>query len=370
MIPFNLPTKTGKELFYIQKAFYNNKVSGDGEFTKKCSKWIEEKTGVKKVLLTTSGTAALELAAMLCDILPGDEVIMPSYTFSTTASSFVRCGAKIVFVDIRPDTMNMDENLIESAITLKTKAIVPVHYAGVGCNMDRIMEIAKKYNLMVVEDAAQAMMAKYKEKSLGTIGDIGCYSFHETKNFSMGEGGAILINNEELIERAEILREKGTDRSKFLRGEVDKYTWLECGSSFLPSEINAAYLFSQLEIADEINEKRKKIWNLYYDELKNKGLEISYCPNECTHNAHIFYIKLKNLDERYRVLEALKKYGIIAASHYIPLHSTKAGKRYGRFFGQDIYTTKESERLLRLPIFYNMTEETKTIIQKILSIIA
>lgn len=362
MIPFNVPPFIGKELDYVKEAMEkNHKICGDGPFTKKCSKWMEEKFLVEKVLLTTSCTHALEMAAILADIKEGDEVITTSFTFVSTVNAFVLRGAKIVFVDIRPDTMNIDENLIENAITEKTKVIVPVHYAGVACEMDKIMEIAKKYNLIVIEDAAQGVMSKYKEKALGTIGDFGCFSFHETKNYSMGEGGALLIRNNNFSERAEIIREKGTDRSKFFRGQVDKYTWVDMGSSYLPSELNAAYLYAQLENADEINENRLKSWNIYEKNLKEledkKILELPKISKECTHNAHMFYIKCKNLEERSRLIESLKENEVSSVFHYIPLHTAEAGKRFGRFNGKDIFTTKESERLLRLPMYYGLKEK-------------
>lgn len=362
MIPFNVPPFIGKELDYVKEAMEkNHKICGDGPFTKKCNKWIEEKFLVEKVLLTTSCTHALEMAAILADIKEGDEVITTSFTFVSTVNAFVLRGAKIVFVDIRPDTMNIDENLIEDAITEKTKVIVPVHYAGVACEMDKIMEIAKKYNLIVVEDAAQGVMSKYKEKALGTIGDFGCFSFHETKNYSMGEGGALLIRNNNFSERAEIIREKGTDRSKFFRGQVDKYTWVDMGSSYLPSELNAAYLYAQLENADEINENRLKSWNIYNKNLKEledkKILELPKIPKECSQNAHMFYIKCKNLEERSKLTEFLKENLIYSVFHYIPLHTAEAGKKFGRFNGKDIFTTQESERLLRLPMYYGLKEE-------------
>lgn len=358
MIPFNIPPYVGTEIEYIKEAVTNCKICGDGEFTHRCNEWIEKATGTEKALLTTSCTHALELAALLLEIKPGDEVIMPSFTFVSTADAFVLRGARIVFVDIRPDTMNINENLIEQAITKKTRAIVPVHYAGVGCEMDKIVEIAQKYNIAVVEDAAQGVMSTYRGKSLGTFGTFGCYSFHETKNYSMGEGGALLINNRELIERAEILREKGTNRSKFLRGQIDKYTWVDCGSSYLPSDINAAYLWPQLEKAHKINNDRLKSWEFYYEELtclkKEKKIELPVIPMECLHNAHMFYIKVKNLKERTELAKFLKGKGIISNFHYIPLHSAPAGQKYGVFKGEDRYTTKESERLLRLPMFYGM----------------
>ena len=357
MIKFNVPTYVGKEEKYISQAIKNLKICGDGEFTKKCNKWFLEKTG-SKTLLTTSCTHALEMAALLSNIQPGDEVIMPSFTFVSTADAFVLRGATVVFVDIRPDTMNIDEKLIESAITKKTKAIVPVHYAGVGCEMDKIMEIAKKYNLVVIEDAAQGVMSTYKGQALGTIGDYGCYSFHETKNYSMGEGGAILVKNSNSYEEAEIIREKGTNRSRFLRGQIDKYSWVAAGSSYLPSDINAAYLYAQLEMADEINLDRLRSWKLYFEklsELKEKGyIELPYIPKECEHNAHMFYIKVKDLEERTNLINYLKNNEIQTVFHYVPLHSSIAGLKYGRFNGEDKYTTKESDRLLRLPMYYGL----------------
>ncbi len=358
MIKFNVPPYIGEELQYIGQAVEARKICGDGKFTKLCSKWIEEKAGVQKALLTTSCTHATEMAAILAGIQPGDEVIMPSYTFVSTADAFVLRGAKAVFVDIRPDTMNIDENLIEDAITEKTKAIVPVHYAGVGCEMDKICEIARKYHLKVVEDAAQGIMATYKGRMLGSIGDFGCYSFHETKNYSMGEGGALLIRAQKDNELAEIIREKGTDRSKFFRGEIDKYTWVEAGSSYLPSELNAAYLWAQLQHADEINEARLNSWNQYYRELEElkeqEKIDLPYVPEECTHNGHMFYIKAKDLKERTALIQYLKEKQILSVFHYIPLHSSPAGKKYGVFHGKDVYTTKESERLLRLPMYYGL----------------
>lgn len=358
MISFNVPPFVGTEIFYIQNAVHNHKICGDGEYTKLCSKWLEKRFTARKVLLTTSGSSALDMAAMLCELKPGDEVILPSYTFSSTANAFVLAGAKLVFVDIRPDTMNIDENKIEAAITDRTRVIVPVHYAGVSCEMDTIMEIAKRYHLLVVEDAAQGVMSTYKGRALGTIGDFGCYSFHETKNYSMGEGGAIVINRPEFIERAEILREKGTNRSKFFRGQVDKYTWVDFGDSFLPSELNAAYLWAQLENAEMINEDRLSTWNTYYDAFKPlsaaDGIAIPIVPPGCVHNAHMFYLKTRNLEERSRLIEFLKQRGILAVFHYIPLHTSPAGVKYGRFSGEDCYTTKESERLVRLPLYYAM----------------
>ena len=361
MINFNNAPYVGKEIEYISTAIQNKKICGDGEFTKKCDAWIEENTGCKKSLLTTSCTQALEMSALLADINPGDEVIMPSYTFVSTANAFVLRGAKIVFVDIRKDTLNIDENLIEGAITNKTKAIVPVHYAGVACEMDTIMEIARKYNLLVIEDAAQGVMAKYKGRALGSIGNFGCFSFHETKNYSMGEGGAILIRDEDFVERAEIIREKGTNRKRFLRGQVDKYTWVSKGSSYLPSDINAAYLYAQLEMAEEINDNRIRSWNCYYEELKtlseNEMIELPYIPRECQHNSHMFYIKTRNFEERSLLIQHLRQHDIIAVFHYIPLHSSPAGEKFGEFSGKDIYTTRESERLLRLPMYYGLETE-------------
>ncbi len=363
MIPFNVPPCVGSEEKYIAEAIANHKLCGDGAFTKKCNAKLEEMTGTSKALLTTSCTHATEMAAILSDIKPGDEVIMPSYTFVSTANAFVLRGATVVFVDIRPDTMNIDETKIEEAITEKTKAIVPVHYAGVSCEMDTIMEIAGKYNLKVIEDAAQGIMSTYKGRPLGTIGDYGCFSFHETKNISMGEGGALLIADPANIENAEIVREKGTNRSKFFRGQIDKYSWVEAGSSYLPSELNAAYLWGELESADKIYEDRMNTWN-YYDKAL-KGLEESgkierpVIPNGCVHNAHMYYIKAKDLEERTRLLAYLKENGVAAVFHYIPLHSAAAGIKYGRFSGEDKYTTKESERLLRLPLYYGMKEEDR-----------
>ena len=370
MINFNVPPYTGKEMEYIKKAVENQKICGDGEFTKKCNAWIEEKTGTTKCLLTTSCTHATELAALLADIKEGDEVIMPSYTFVSTADAFVLRGAKAVFVDIRPDTMNIDETKIEAAITEKTKAIVPVHYAGVACEMDTIMEIAKRHNLVVIEDAAQGIMSTYKGKALGTIGDYGCFSFHETKNYSMGEGGALLIRDGAKVEEAEIMREKGTNRSKFFRGQIDKYTWVNYGSSYLPSDMNAAYLYAQLEMAEEINDARLSVWNRYYEglkELKEEGkIELPYIPEGCVHNAHMFYIKAKDLEERSALISFLKENDILSVFHYIPLHSAPAGLKYGEFRGEDEYTTKESERLARLPMYYGLTmEQVDYIISKV-----
>ncbi|MDO4415168.1 MAG: dTDP-4-amino-4,6-dideoxygalactose transaminase [Erysipelotrichaceae bacterium] len=372
MISFNIPPVTGEEEKYISEAIASHKICGDGQFTKKCSEILEKKFNAKKVLLTTSGSTALDMAFLMCDIKPGDEVILPSYTFSSTANSPVLAGAKLVFVDIRPDTMNIDENKIEQAVTDRTKAICVVHYAGVACEMDRILEIAKKYNLKVIEDAAQGVMSTYKGKYLGTIGDFGCYSFHETKNYSMGEGGAVVINDPEYIERAEILREKGTNRSKFLRGQIDKYTWVDFGDSYLPSELNAAYLYPQLLKADEINENRLAVWNRYdeaFRELAEKKLiEVPFIPEGCVHNAHMYYIKTKDIEERTALISWLRKNDILAVFHYVPLHSAPAGKKFGRFDGLDEYTTKESERLVRLPLYYNMDEaDSKKVIEAVYS---
>ena len=360
-ISFNVPPYQKNAIGYMQHAIEQRKICGDGEYTKKCSTWLEQRTGSSKVLLTTSCTHALEMAAMLSGIQPGDEVIMPSYTFVSTADAFVLRGAKVVFTDIRPDTMNIDEQLIEQAITPRTVAIVVVHYAGVACEMDTIMDIARRHHLLVIEDAAQGMMSTYKGQALGTIGDFGCYSFHETKNYSMGEGGALLLRNPNKILQAEIIREKGTNRSQFFRGEVDKYSWQEAGSSYLPSELNAAYLWAQLEEADAVNERRLEAWNQYYEELKpleDAGrIELPKIPEGCIHNAHMFYIKVKDLMQRTDVLAYLKRQGIHAVFHYIPLHSAAAGKKYGYFYGEDVYTTRESDRLLRLPMYDGLTSE-------------
>ena len=363
---------TGREYEYVRQAVENQKICGDGEFTKKASRWFEEKTGTAKCLMTTSCTHALEMAAFLADIQPGDEVIMPSYTFVSTADAFVLRGARIVFVDIRPDTMNIDENLIEQAITDKTRAIVPVHYAGVACEMDTIMEIAGRHDLKVVEDAAQGVDAYYKGKALGTIGDFGCYSFHETKNYTMGEGGAILFNGDQYLEKAEILREKGTDRSKFFRGQVDKYRWMDYGSSYLPSELNAAYLYAQLEQHKKISDKRMQIYDFYNENLRflaEEGkIQQPYVPEECTHNAHMYYIKVHDIQVRTRLLKYLREKDICSVFHYVPLHSAPAGKKFGRFSGEDVYTTKESERLMRLPMFYNLDmEDAKRVVDAIAS---
>lgn len=370
MIRFNVPPYTGKEIEYMQKSIESMHICGDGEYTRKCSEYLEHASGTAKCLLTTSCTHALEMAALLCDLKEGDEVILPSYTFVSTADALVLRGARAVFVDIRPDTMNIDETLIEDAVTEKTKAIFVMHYAGIACEMDTIMEIADRRGLMVVEDAAQAIFCSYKGRMLGTIGDFGCYSFHETKNFSMGEGGALLIRNAEYVENAEILREKGTDRSKYYRGQVDKYRWQNFGSSYLPSDMNAAYLYAQLEIADEINQARMARWQQYYEllaPLKEAGrIELPVVPEGCVHNGHMFYIKTKDLEERTKLIEYLGKNDIHAVFHYVPLHTAPAGQKFGRFCGEDRYTTKESNRLLRLPMFYQLTaEQTEYIAGKV-----
>ena len=361
-IAFNVPPYVGKELDYVRQAVeVNHKISGDGPFTGLCHKWIQEHCDTQKALLTTSGTTALEMAALLCDIKPGDEVILPSFTFSTTATAFVLVGAKLVFVDVRPDTMNIDEKKIERAITEKTRVIVAVHYAGVSCEMDTIMRIAHEHNLLVVEDAVQGVMSSYKGKPLGSIGDFGCFSFHETKNYSMGEGGALLIKNSKYNDRAEIIREKGTNRQRFLRGQVDKYTWEEYGSSYLPSDMNAAYLWAELEEADLINDNRLKTWDTYYQALlplaSGGKLELPVIPDGCKHNAHMFYVKLRDLEERTSFISYLKDRGITSVFHYIPLHSSPAGMRFGHFDGDDQYTTSESNRLARLPLYFNLEKK-------------
>ena len=361
MISFNVPPCTGKEIDYISQAVAAHKICGDGEFTKKCNAWMEQRFGAHRVMLTTSGSTALDMASLLCDLQPGDEVILPSFTFSSTANAFAIYGAKLVFVDIRPDTMNIDETKIEAAITDKTRVILAMHYAGVACEMDTIMDIARRHGLLVVEDAAQAVMSTYKGKALGTIGDLGCYSFHETKNYSMGEGGAVVVNRPDLVERAEILREKGTNRSKFFRGQVDKYTWVDIGDSFLPSELNAAYLWAQLEMADEINNDRLHSWQVYdeaFRDLAAKGLVTRpTVPAGCVHNAHMYYLKCRSLEERTALISFLKSRDILAVFHYVPLHSAPAGLKYGRFDGEDVYTTAESDKLVRLPLYYKLTAE-------------
>ena len=362
MIDFNVPPYVGTEMDYVREAAEKNrKICGDGPFSRKCHAWIEERFGAEKVLLTTSGTAALEMAAVLCDLKPGDEVILPSFTFSSTATAFQAMGATLVFVDIRPDTMNIDETKIEDAITERTKVIVPVHYAGVSCEMDEIVRIARKHGLIVVEDAAQGVMSTYKGRALGTIGTFGCYSFHETKNYSMGEGGALVINDPAYIERAEIIREKGTNRSLFKLGQVDKYTWVDRGSSYLQSDLNAAYLWAQLEKADEINDDRLATWHAYYEAfepLAEAGkVELPVVPEGCVHNAHMFYLKVRDLEERTAFIEHLKQHGVMAVFHYVPLHSSPAGVKFGRFHGEDVYTTRKSDRLVRLPMYYGLSAE-------------
>jgi dTDP-4-amino-4,6-dideoxygalactose transaminase len=360
-IPFNRPCTLGNELQYVATAIKEHKLSGDGSFTNRCHQWFQNKTGCKKALLAHSGTAALEMAAILADIQPGDEVIMPSYTFVSTANAFVLRGGIPVFVDIRPDTMNINETKIESAITSQTKAIVPVHYAGVACEMDRIMDIAARYNLLVIEDAAQGVTSTYKGQQLGAVGHLGCYSFHETKNYTCGEGGALIINDERFIERAEVIREKGTNRSKFFRGQVDKYTWVDIGSSYLPSELNAAYLLAQLEQSDTILQDRLDSWNYYYEKLtplaRTGLIDIPVIPQECSHNAHMFYIKVKDLSERTKLISFLNDNDVHSVFHYIPLHSAPAGRQFGSFFGEDKYTTIESERLIRLPLYFGLTKD-------------
>ena len=370
MINFNVPPYYGNELEYVKQAIECHKICGDGQFTKKCNEWMEKRFKAKKVLLTTSGSSALDMAALMCGLKAGDEVILPSFTFSSTANAFVLAGATLVFVDIRPDTMNIDESKIEDAITEHTKVIVPVHYAGVACEMDTIMDIAKRHNLLVVEDAAQGVMSTYKGKALGTIGDFGCFSFHETKNYSMGEGGAIVINNEAYIERAEILREKGTNRSQFFRGQVAKYNWVDFGDSYLPSEMNAAYLWGELLVADEINENRLATWNAYWNSfmpLSDAGkVELPSIPNGCIHNAHMFYLKCRDLDQRTAFIKFMREKGVACVFHYVPLHSAPAGIKFGRFHGKDEYTTPDSDRLVRLPMYYGMgRNDLETIIESV-----
>ena len=362
VVNFNIPPYVGTEMDYVREAAeVNHKICGDGPFSRKCHAWMEERFNAEKVLLTTSGTAALEMAAVLCDLKPGDEVILPSFTFSSTATAFQAMGATLVFVDVRPDTMNIDEAKIEAAVTERTRVIVPVHYAGVACEMDAIIKIARRHSLIVVEDAAQAVMSTYKGRACGTIGTFGCYSFHETKNYSMGEGGAIVINDPAYIERAEIIREKGTNRQRFFRGQVDKYTWVDRGSSYLQSDLNAAYLWAQLEQADKINDDRLRSWGAYYEGLSSlaeKGLiELPIVPQGCVHNAHMFYIKCSDLSERSELIAHLRARNIQSVFHYIPLHSSPAGQRFGRFVGEDEFTTRESERLLRLPLYYGLSAE-------------
>ena len=357
MIPFNKAVYLPKAAEYVEETLKSSRIAGDGKYTRLCTEWMEQRFRANKILLTTSCTAALEMCAILLDIRPGDEVILPSYTFVSTANAFVLRGAAAVFVDIRPDTMNIDETKIEAAVTERTKAIIAVHYAGVACEMDRITEIAGKYRLPVIEDAAQGVMSTYKGKALGTIGTFGCYSFHETKNYTMGEGGALLVNDEAYIERAEILREKGTDRTRFYRGMVDKYSWRDIGSSYLPSEINAALLYAQLEIADRINDGRRSVWNIYYEKLKGLPMDLPIVPEGCVHNAHMFFVKVKDIKRRKEIMGRLKEMGVDVVFHYVPLHSSPGGLKFGRFYGEDRYTTKESGRLIRLPMWYGLTQE-------------
>lgn len=369
MIHFNVPPFVGTEFDYMRQAVENHKICGDGPFTKKCDEWLEKRFGTPKALLTTSGSSALDMAALLCDIQPGDEVILPSFTFSSTANAFVLAGARLVFVDIRPDTMNIDEKKIEAAVTDRTKVICVVHYAGVACEMDAIMDIARRHHLMVVEDAAQGVMSTYKGKALGTIGDFGCFSFHETKNYSMGEGGAILINNEKYIEKAEILREKGTNRSQFYRGQVAKYNWVDFGDSYLQSDLNAAYLWAQLEKADEINDNRLATWQAYRNALipyADAGkIVLPTVPDGCVHNAHMFYIKFADLETRQKYISFMKENDILCVFHYVPLHSAPAGLKFGRFHGTDEHTSADSDRLVRLPLYYNIAlADLEKVIQK------
>ncbi len=376
MIPFNAPPIVGSEVEYMQSAMASGKLCGDGGFTRRCQQWMEQHFGSKKVLLTPSCTASLEMAALLIDLQPGDEVIMPSYTFVSTANAFVLRGATIVFVDVRPDTLNIDETLIEAAITAKTRAIVPVHYAGVACEMDSIMALAAKHQLYVIEDAAQGVMSQYKGRALGTMGHIGCFSFHETKNYTAGgEGGATLINDAKLVERAEIIREKGTNRSQFFRGQVDKYTWRDIGSSYLMADLQAAFLWAQLEAAEQINQQRLRLWQRYYDALQPLAaagrIELPVVPKNCCHNAHMFYIKLRDSDDRQALINWMKEAEILTVFHYIPLHSSPAGERFGRLHGDDVFTTRESERLLRLPLFFNLSDNNqRTVISSLLSFFA
>ncbi|WP_304427016.1 dTDP-4-amino-4,6-dideoxygalactose transaminase [uncultured Adlercreutzia sp.] len=364
MINFNVPPYVGTELDYVREAAeVNHKICGDGPFTKKCQQWLQDSFDAEKVLLTTSGTTALEMSAMLCDLQPGDEVILPSFTFSSTATAFVLMGAKLVFVDILPDTKNIDPAAIEAAITDRTRVIVPVHYAGVACDMDAIMDIARRHNLLVVEDAAQGVMSSYKGRALGTIGDFGCYSFHETKNYSMGEGGAVLVNNPAYRDRADIIREKGTNRANFLRGQVDKYTWVDKGSSYLPSDMNAAYLWGQLQAAQDIYDDRMATWNAYNDAFQGLAeagkVELPVIPHDCVQNAHMYYLLLPSLEERTDFISYLKENGVQACFHYVPLHSAPAGELFGEFAGEDRYTTEVSERLVRLPMYYGLTDEDR-----------
>ena len=376
MIDFNVPPYIGTELDYVKESVeVNHKICGDGPFTKKCSAWMQDRFGATRALLTTSGSTALDMAAMLSELKPGDEVILPSFTFSSTATAFANVGAQLVFIDVRPDTMNIDEKLIEAAITPKTRVIVPVHYAGVACEMDTIMAIAREHNLIVCEDAAQGVMSTYKGHALGTIGDFGCYSFHETKNYSMGEGGAICIKDQKLAERAEIIREKGTDRSRFLRGQVDKYTWVDKGGSYLPSDMNAAYLWAQLEHAEQINDDRLDTWAAYdkafADLAASERISTPVIPEGCVHNAHMYYIKLRDLEDRTAFIAHMRERGVCCVFHYVPLHSAPAGLKFGRFHGKDIYTTADSDRLVRLPMYYGMTDADRaTVIEAALDYFA
>lgn len=369
MIHFNVPPYIGTELEYMREAIANHKICGDGNFTKKCSAWLEEHFKAQRALLTTSGSSALDMAALLCNIRPGDEVILPSFTFSSTANAFILAGAQLVFVDIRADTMNLDETKIEAAITDKTRVICPVHYAGVACEMDSIVYLAGEYKLQIVEDAAQGVMSTYKGKALGTIGDFGCCSFHETKNYSMGEGGAILINRTEAIEKAEILREKGTNRAKYFRGEIAKYCWVDFGDSYLPSDLNAAYLWAQLERANEINVNRLNTWNAYWEALqpyaRQGKIELPHIPEGCVHNAHMFYVKFPDLSTRQSFIQYMKDNEILCTFHYVPLHSAPAGRKFGRFHGEDVHTTAESDRLVRLPMYYGIVDtDLEKVIEK------
>ena len=369
MIPFNIPPYTGREDAYVLEAIHSHKICGDGAFTKKCHEWLQARTGAARAFLTTSGTHALDMAALLCRLEPGDEVILPSFTFSSTANAFVLAGATPVFVDIRPDTMNIDEKRIEDAITDRTRVICVMHYAGVACEMDAIMDIARRHGLLVVEDAAQAVMSTYKGRPLGNVGDYGCYSFHETKNYSMGEGGAILLREDD--PRAEIIREKGTNRARLLRGQVDKYTWEDLGSSYLPSELNAAYLYGQLELAEEINAARLHSWQLYRQGLaplhEAGAIDWQTIPDGCVHNGHMFYIKARDVAQRTELIAHLRANGVQAVFHYVPLHSATAGLRFGRFHGEDKYTTAESERLLRLPMYYGLADSD---VERVVDLIA
>lgn len=360
-IPFNKFTLTGNELAYIQQAINSEQIAGDGLFTRRCQELLEQQLNAVKILLTSSGTASLEMAAMLADIKPGDEVIMPSFTFVSTANAFVLRGATCVFVDIRPDTQNINEQLIEQAISDKTVAIVPVHYAGVSCEMHSMVKLARKYNLLIIEDAAHGLYANYDDQALGTIGDIGCFSFHETKNYNCGEGGAIVINNKKLVERAEIIREKGTDRSQFFRGEVDKYSWQDIGSSFLMSELQAAFLFANLEQAQAIKNRRRAVWNLYFDSLQtlvDKGLiNLPGIPEGCDHNGHLFYLKTQSAELRTELIAYLKQQKIHAVFHYLPLHDTAMGMRHGKFVGDDQHTLETSQKIVRLPLYYDIQND-------------